>query len=276
MKRRLIWIFSLALSLSLIAGVLLIFFGSTLGPLAGVSRMLRAPFERAAAAVERNVEHLYAQAADYERLRLENEELAAQKALAQEAEREASLLREENERLRALLHFSSGAPTLRFSPARVRAESGDNWGRRLTLTEGSEAGLALRDCVVDGQGRLIGQISSLSAASCELLLLSDPGFSLGAQLAKSGQRGQIKGDFSLMQKGLLRLEELPLDCALAPGDEVCSASTEGRYPEGLLIGRVLSVDKSADGLFQTAIVQPAVALQGLRQVFVITDFQQPS
>ena len=57
------------------------------------------------------------------------------------------------------------------------------------------------------------------------------------------------------------------------GEVVLTSGLGGRFPQDLVIGRVIEVDRREAELFQRAIVQAAADLDSLEIVFVITDFE---
>jgi len=267
-----IWILAVALSLSLIVAALSILWGDRTGPLSSLSHTITAPLQRAMSAIEQNASHIYGQAAQFEQLRLENENLKQQVAQLEDRARDGQLAREENERLRSLLDFKQRRQDLTFEPAKVLRESTTNWNRTILLSKGSKSGIAARDCVVDASGRLIGIVSEVGTNDATVVLISDAGFTLGGSGVSTGEHGVLCGDVSLMEKGELRFSYLPRDTALSPGDEVLSFASEGLYPTGLLVGRIASVEFDEGGLYAHATITPAADLKHLNQVFVITNF----
>ena len=76
----------------------------------------------------------------------------------------------------------------------------------------------------------------------------------------------------MMQQGLVKLSYLPLDCDLEPGDEVLTSGRGEIYPSGLVVGTVEQVKTDQSGMSRYALVRPAVELDRLIEVFVITQF----
>lgn len=266
------WILAAALSLALIFAALASLFPSWIGGVQGVTQTLTRPFQLAAGAVSRNIAHLYGQAAEFEALRLENERLSTELAQVKELARDGSLAVQENERLRSLLDFKNRHHDLQLTPAKLLFVGSSSWTRVLTLAKGSADDLALRDCVVDAQGNLVGVISSLSEHAAEVTLVTDAAFQLPGEAPLQAARGLLCGDLALMPDGLLKLSYLPRETTLSPGDEVLTLSTEGLYPSGLLVGTVQKVEQDAGGLSAYALLSPAAHLAQFDQLFVITDF----
>ena len=59
---------------------------------------------------------------------------------------------------------------------------------------------------------------------------------------------------------------------LSPVAAECDHS--GKFPEGVLAGRIVSVQRENLGLFQKVVVEPAVNFSRLREVFVITETRE--
>ena len=57
------------------------------------------------------------------------------------------------------------------------------------------------------------------------------------------------------------------------GETVLTSGLGGRFPQDLVIGRVVDVNRSEAELFQQAVVQSAVDFEALEIVFVIVDFE---
>jgi rod shape-determining protein MreC len=67
-------------------------------------------------------------------------------------------------------------------------------------------------------------------------------------------------------------ELVPYEAIIDEGDIILTTSLGDVFPNGLLVGTVEEVEKKDTGSFQTAKIKPAFNLNGLKNVFVITDF----
>ncbi len=56
------------------------------------------------------------------------------------------------------------------------------------------------------------------------------------------------------------------------GELVTTSGLGGKFPENLVIGRVIDVERNEAELFQRAVVQPAVDFNAVEIVFVVTEF----
>jgi rod shape-determining protein MreC len=56
------------------------------------------------------------------------------------------------------------------------------------------------------------------------------------------------------------------------GELVITSGLGGKFPENLVIGRVVEVERNEAELFQRAVIQPAVDFKSIEIVFVVTEF----
>lgn len=267
-----IWFLAVALSFSLIAAALSVFYGSRANPLTDLLQNLCRPIGTLCTAVDQNVSHFYGQAFRYDQLLTENRHLKEEvNSLREEVCNSAAATRE-NTLLRELLGFKKTRRELQFEPVKVLSRSATNWNRSITINKGTKQGISSSDCVVDASGALLGIVSEVGSNWSTVFLITDAGFEMGGEAISVGERGVLAGDFSLMVSGDLKLTYLSRETKIAPGDEVVTFATEGIYPSGLLVGTVSSLQLDPSGMYSSAIITPSAALEELNQVFVVTDF----
>ena len=156
--------------------------------------------------------------------------------------------------------------------AMVTARSTSNWESTLTIGKGSAAGIAVDDCVVDEYWNLVGVVAEVGENWATVRTLVDSDTEMGGQLARTGGAAILEGDFALMGEGRLKLTYLPENSELIAGDLVTTSGRGGVYPAGLVAGHVEEVRTDASGMTRYAVIAPETDLDGLQQVFVITDF----
>ena len=69
-----------------------------------------------------------------------------------------------------------------------------------------------------------------------------------------------------------KLSYLPENTRLLSGDEVLTSGMGGVYPAGLKVGTISEILTDASGMSRYAIITPSADLDGLRQVFIIKQF----
>ena len=180
----------------------------------------------------------------------------------------------ENELLHQLLDLTRKRRDLsNFEACMVTEHAVSNWTSSLTLNKGTSLDIQVGDCVIDACGNLVGVVSKAGTNWSTVLTLVDTDTSLGAQVFRTKELGVAQGDFSLMRENRLRLDYLPADCTLLPGDIVVTSGLNGYYPSGLVIGSVEESQVDDSGAASYAILIPETDLDSLTEVFVIKSFE---
>mgnify|MGYP005963592775 CR=1 FL=1 len=118
----------------------------------------------------------------------------------------------------------------------------------------------------------MGVVAEVGENWATVRTLVDSDTEMGGQLARTGGAAILEGDFALMGEGRLKLTYLPENSELIAGDLVTTSGRGGVYPAGLVAGHVEEVRTDASGMTRYAVIAPETDLDGLQQVFVITDF----
>ena len=103
--------------------------------------------------------------------------------------------------------------------------------------------------------------------------LLDPRSAVAVRLEDAGITAVAAGDFSLMSQGRLKLTYLQDAGVLVSGDTVLTTGSGGIYPAGLVVGTVKELLLDQSGFTEYGIMDPAVQLTALRQVFVINGYE---
>ena len=257
-----------------VALALLSVFSNTSSPLANAANTIASPFRNAYTSVATWFNDKQRYYKDTSALEAENAQLRQQLADMEADIRQARKDREENARLRRLLDLREQRRDLTsdLEAATVTEHTVTNWTSSLTLNKGTLHGVEVNDCVMDETGAMVGIISKTGTNWSTVLTLVDTDTSLGAQVFRSGDLGLAQGNFSLMEKNLLRLDYLPAECELLGGDLVETSGLGGFYPSGLVIGSVEEVLVDDSGAASYAVLVPAVDLDALTEVFIIKEF----
>jgi rod shape-determining protein MreC len=163
-----------------------------------------------------------------ERLRRENERLLRWQSASLALDRE-------NEYYRSLLNALTDPLVLPVT-ARVVGDSGGPFVRTLLLSAGARDGIRNGQAVVGPFG-LVGRIVETGRQSSRVLLLTDLNSRVPAVLQNSRHRGILVGDNSPSPK----LEFLPTNAKVSPGDRVVTSGDGAMLPAGRPIGIVSSV-----------------------------------
>jgi rod shape-determining protein MreC len=88
---------------------------------------------------------------------------------------------------------------------------------------------------------------------------------------RTGDLGVVRGDYSLMDDGLCRMEYIDAESEIMKGDEIVTSQLSDIYPVGLTIGYVKEIVTDTNGLTKYAIIEPQVDFKHLSTLLVITE-----
>ena len=147
-------------------------------------------------------------------------------------------LESQNKKLKELLGYVEKQPLAsRPIPARVTGRGADQWWQQVTLNRGRLAGIQ-EGYIVRADGGLVGLVESVSDNTSRVLLISDLKSQVGVTTSRTGAKGVLRGDASA--EGVLEFyEKVP---NVKPGDFVSTSNYSQKFPSGLAVGRVKSLD----------------------------------
>jgi rod shape-determining protein MreC len=212
--------------------------------------------------------------AELERLRQVNAELERRVQALEAESRLLETVRIENQRLSELLDIQS-ALAHETVAAEVISRHGTMSERVLTLDRGSDHGIDVDDAVLAGGGALVGQVLEVGRNFSRVMLLNDTRFVVVGLVEGSRATGEVWGQ---LERPLSMLH-IPSTEEVVVGETVVTAGIDlgegirSPYPRGLLIGTIVDVARSPNEVVQSALVQPAVPLDRLEYVLVITDYE---
>ncbi len=202
---------------------------------------------------------------ELEALRQENATLREEKA------RLIGVL-QENARLRELVGFKLASPELTLVPARVVARNTSPYFRVLTVTLRVDAQVRARMPVVVAGG-VVGQVHVVQGQTAQIILLADPRSRVDVISQRNRAHGVAQGlgrdrDYEARIAYLSQADEV------RQGDVMVTSGMGGLFPRELIVGKVARVALDEQGLFQEAVLEPAVDLSRLDEVFIVTNLAQ--
>ena len=173
----------------------------------------------------------------------------------------------ENARLRQLLGFEQASlkPLL---AAQVTALKPNPHFDTLILNRGSSRGVHPRSVVLSPSGALAGQVLDVLPGSCNVLLLTDTGSSVGAVVENHTPHGPV-GLCQGMGGGRIQVTYLRSDAKLHVGDMVITSGLGGVFPPSIPLGTIESISVDKTRSLQTALLRPATDFDHLEEAFVI-------
>jgi rod shape-determining protein MreC len=160
----------------------------------------------------------------------------------------------------------------KFIGAKVINNSVRRVNNYITLNVGKMHGIRPGMGVMAPQG-VAGRVKAVSANYATVTSLLHSQTLLSAKLKRDGTFGSIKweeGDDSRTAT----LNFVPLHVKVYKGDSVVTSGYNSLFPEGVMIGRVISVRKELDKSFFTIKVQLAVDFSKIGFVYVVRNEKQ--
>lgn len=222
------------------------------------------PVSSAYLAVKDRFQSLKVAFADKEALIRKNEEPEANLRQLRGLESKIQEVEAENKRLRDLLGFQENAPG-DYLVAEVFGRDPSKWFSSVSIAAGSEQGIE-PDAAVVCQAGLVGRILSVGDNLSTVLLLTDPESGVGAVVQRSRDLGVVLGGGGPES---LTARFFSKDADVQVGDLIVTSGMGSKFPEGLLIGEVVSVRTPQPGLVKEAIVRPSVDFEHLEEVMVV-------
>ena len=245
----------------------------TSGPLSGAANSLRIPVQGAVGSVVDWMQGIYGYIYQYDKLVAENDSLRQQLAEAQEQVRQSAEAAEENVRLRTLLGSLEKNTTFITESAMITSWDASNWVSAFTISKGTDNGIEKGDCVITESGMLVGQVFELGTNWATVRSIVDVNMDAGVLVGDSDIAAMLVGDYALMQENKCKLSYFTEDTTLFTGDSVITSGKGGAFPSGIIVGTVTELRSEAGGQNYYAVVDPAVDLSLLSQVFIIKDFE---
>jgi rod shape-determining protein MreC len=123
--------------------------------------------------------------------------------------------------------------------APVIGRGADNWWQQIALGRGSRDGVEV-GAIVLSDGGLVGRITQVTNNASQVLLVTDPTSRIGVLLSRTRQMGYIQGNSDRSDRVVLQFFDKTPDVKV--GDKVVTSTVSQRFPGGLAVGEVVSID----------------------------------
>ncbi|HEY7828415.1 MAG TPA: rod shape-determining protein MreC [Candidatus Limnocylindrales bacterium] len=232
------------------------------------------PVQGAVDSVARGVGGLVGTITEIDTLRRTNNELAAENATLRAENAQALEIQRENQILTGLLQVQSGLGFKTVASTVISRETSE-FRREVTIDVGTDQGLVVGDVVVADGGALAGRVTAVTSGTASVLLINDTSSTVIGQVVTDQATGSVIGQLG----GVLVMENIDSTARVQINDQVVTAGIDlgngvrSPFPKGLLIGTVVDDQRDANAVVQTAFIEPAVDLDKLEYVLVITNYQ---
>jgi rod shape-determining protein MreC len=197
-------------------------------------------------------------------IREHNTALTDENARLRERLNELEEARNENDRYRKLLGWMDSNLGQEI-PAKILGVNPVSTLLSIRIDRGEREGVRKGMPVVTPDG-VVGQVVHTSTGYADVVLVTDVNVKLGARVQRSRARATAAGAGS---NKALRLEYALRTEDIQENDVIITSGTDGVYPPGLIVGKVVNLARKNYGMFQTAEILPAVDVTKLEELLVL-------
>jgi len=223
------------------------------------------PFQRFLLKVQQGILVFLETIYEIKNLKKENEILKAEiKKLTVEKES----LRELEKENRALREALSLGLEKEFELKMVRFLGKDVSGDIFLINKGSEDGIEEGKVVILPEKVLVGKVMKVYPNFSKVKVFTFKDFSFDVEIGKEKIAALAKGQGNFKAK----IELIPKEKEIFPGDKVFTSALGGNFPNGILVGEIDEIKESDISGFKQATLKPYFELKNLDYLFVILNF----
>ncbi|MDD3395187.1 MAG: rod shape-determining protein MreC [Anaerotignum sp.] len=226
------------------------------------------PFQDLTTGIGSWVENTADSAKDKSTLLDENAALKEELAKLQDESKRLEQYEKENEALSSLLKISQKYPNYKSTGTKIIAKNPGVWYNTFTINKGTDDSVSA-NMILIASGGVVGKILESGNNYSKAQSILDSRSAVPAMSLRTGDLGVVKGDYTLMNDGLCKMEYIDGEAQIAVGDEIVTSQLSDVYPEGLSIGKVTKIETDTNGLTKYAVIEPFVDLKHLDTLLVI-------
>ncbi|NMA65548.1 MAG: rod shape-determining protein MreC [Clostridiaceae bacterium] len=226
------------------------------------------PIQKAVAFIDEKISSFLSYFEDVKLTKEENEKLKQRISELEQDVRDIDKLRKENRELRDALNYKDQYEEYDFIGADIIAKDPGNWFDVFTIDRGIKDGIEENSPVITAYG-LVGRVSKIDALTSKVVSIIDMDSNVSARFSKSRDLVVVRGDVELRNKGQCRVDYIPPDLDVLPGDTVETSGMGGIFPKGIIIGKVVKVIQNEGQYDSYAIIEPVVDFKRLEDVLVL-------
>ena len=206
-------------------------------------------------------------------IREENERLREEIAQLQYRLRQNEEAAIRYEELKEAFHIKDIFSDFEVFGAKVISGAADEWFSSIRADIGTDSGIEMQEgmsyVVVDVNMNLVGRVIEISDDESIILPILHEGFSVTCKVNEvNGATFLLTGDTALKRNNLCRITGIDPENIPEAGTEIVTSGEGGVFPEGIPIGRIVSVD-SSNPLNIMVTLQPYSSIEDLQDVFIL-------
>jgi rod shape-determining protein MreC len=238
-----------------------------MNPVVSALSRIGAPFEFAAAAAARTLSSVVSRYVYLVDVKQDNNRLAYENARLGARVRELEQAQADSRRLRRLLGLRDTIPYEMVS-ALVVGKDTTEFFRVAHLTLDSPHASIRPDMPVIALDGAVGTVQRVSGERVDVQLTVDAGFGVDVVVERTGARGFVRGEGD-RSRYMVRVEWAERRDEVDVGDVLVTSGVGCRFPKGIPVARVKSVEKKKFGVYQSLVAEPTVDFSRLEEVLII-------
>jgi rod shape-determining protein MreC len=221
------------------------------------------PFQRAFLKTQKSILFFFETISEIKNLKKENEALKSEiKKLIVEKE-SLKELEKENQALREALSLGLEKD---FKLKMARFLGKDVSGDVFLIDKGSEDGIEEGKVVILPEKVLIGKVMKVYPNFSKVKIFTFKDFSFDVKIGEITALAKGQGNFKA------KIELIPKEKEIFPGDKVFTSALGHNFPEGILVGEIEEIKDSDISGFKEASLKSYFKLKNLDYLFVILNF----
>ncbi len=230
------------------------------------------PFVYSANAISNGVAGFIDKWVNADTYKSQNDKLREQLSEMYERTMDYESLKEENELLRQALELKEDTPSFTFSePCTVVYRNANNIYGDFTINRGSSDGISVNDPIITPVG-LVGRVSEIAPNYSKVATVLSVQVNIGVFSMRNKTTGVIENDLGSASEGYCLMSKILKDADIKEGDIIVTSGKSGLFPEGVIVGKVVSVENDPNGLSKHALLEPSEDCFGVNSVFAVIDF----
>ena len=205
---------------------------------------------------------------DVTKLRMENDKLKTENDELEKQLRELEIIKAENETLKEYVNLKDKYTEYKTVPGYVINRDSSNYSNIIVINVGENDGIQVNMPVISNNG-LVGHVISVTKTTAKVQTLLDTASAISGVVGSSRDAVILKGN--LQDSKLLKASYIQTTATILEGDKVETSGLGGIYPKGITIGTVKQVVNTKNLTNRYALIEPAVDINKIETVLVITN-----
>jgi len=113
---------------------------------------------------------------------------------------------------------------------------------------------------------VLGQVQHTGVSTAEILPLTDEQHAIPVRVARSGQRGIVRGTGVSDE---VSVQHLPKQADVVVGDVLLTSGLGGRFPEGFPVASITRISSEQSGAFADIRARPMAEMSDVRDVVLV-------